>query len=136
MGVIIEELPEYPVKSLAIRPYDINADIGDIYSSLSFVAGAITNILLEKNIPHNLLISDKGTTIYIIPRTYEKEIHEDKIRCTWLECSGVAICRNKKFYDAINKKEFEKILSDEVSITKTEFKELKDAIFTLFSKFK
>ena len=121
---------------MVIRPFDINVDIGEIYSSLSFVAGAITNILLEKNIPHNLIISDKGKTIYIIPRIYEKEIQNDNLRCAWLECSGVAICRNKNFYESITKKEFEKILSDEVSISETEFKELKDAIFILFSKFK
>jgi len=131
-GVIFEELTEYPVKTLALRPLNPNDDIGDIYSSLSFVAGAITNLLLDSNIPHNILVSDKGTCIYISPRIYEKDIKDDNMRCAWLEIAGVAICRNKKFYESITKDEYEKVLQTEVSVSEKDFNDVKERVVKFF----
>jgi len=132
VGVIFEELSEYPARTFVIRPIDKNADIGDIYSSLSFAVGALTNILLDKNIPHNIFISEKGYCIYITPRIYEKDVHDDNMKCAWLEIAGVAICRNKKFYESITQEVFEKILQTEVSLSDKDFDELKSTIIKFF----
>ena len=45
-----------------------DVDLSEIHTSLAYVAGTITNLLLDKNIPHNILISNQGKNIFIIPR--------------------------------------------------------------------
>ena len=48
MGIKIEQLVNYPVNCLAFSPfYTKNEEISDIFSSLSFVVGTYTNILLD-----------------------------------------------------------------------------------------
>jgi len=132
VGIIIKELPDYPAKTIVIQPMDTNTDIGKIYSSLSFAAGAITNILLENNIPHNILMSEKGCCIYIVPRKYEKDRQDDNMNCSLFEISGLAVCKNKDFYDNLTKEEYEKILKAEASLNDYDFTELKTKIEKFF----
>ena len=49
--------------------------------------GIITNELMELNIPHSVLISDNGKTIYIFVRDFNSA----KVNYGWLEFSGVAV---------------------------------------------
>jgi hypothetical protein len=129
-----EELIDYPVRGLVIRPTDEDADFGEIYTSMSYVAGTITNILLEKDIAHNLIFSDKGRTIYIIPRQHESVQNQKNLKCGFFEIGGLAICRNKEFYDNITAQTFEEALKKEVSLSDQEFESLKKEIIGLFEK--
>lgn len=53
---------------------------------MSFVFGLIANELIELCIPHNVLFSENGNTVYIILRDFG----DDKHHYGWLEFSGVA----------------------------------------------
>jgi len=78
VGVILEVTTENAVTALIVRCTDnegntnINfnklnlVDIAERCTTISFVVGTITNMLLEHNIPHNLLITANET--YIFPR--------------------------------------------------------------------
>jgi ATP adenylyltransferase/5',5'''-P-1,P-4-tetraphosphate phosphorylase II len=124
----------YPVRGFVLRPIEENAELGDIYSSISFVAGTITNYLLEKLIPHNLIVADKGLTIYIIPRQHEDTYKIKSLRCAWLEIAGLALCRDEETYNTLTKKGFEEILTNHVSLTEKEFGDIREHVIGVFKK--
>ena len=69
------ELTNWPVKTLILSP-DIDegnedASLEDAQEALSHTAGIVLNSLIDQNIPHNILISDEGMTLYIIPRKFD-----------------------------------------------------------------
>eukprot|EP01016_Furgasonia_blochmanni_P003727 TRINITY_DN11462_c0_g1_i2.p1 TRINITY_DN11462_c0_g1~~TRINITY_DN11462_c0_g1_i2.p1 ORF type:complete len:387 (-),score=63.45 TRINITY_DN11462_c0_g1_i2:114-1274(-) len=132
VGVIFEEIPEYPVRTLVLSPANKEADIGDIFSSLSFVAGTVTERLLQNNVPHNILFSDKGNTVYIFPRKFETENANEDIRCATLEIAGIAICRNLACYKELTLEKFHEILREEVSLKIDQFNKLVDDVLTIF----
>lgn len=130
--MIIEELLHYPVRGIVLKPIEENADLGDTFSSLSFVAGTITNYLLEKSIPHNIIFSDVGTTVYIIPRQHEDNYKTKAMKSAWLELSGLIVCRDAETYDKISKEGFEEILREQVSLGEKEFNEVKEDVLKVF----
>ncbi len=134
MGVIIEELVTYPVRGFVLKPFEETAELPDIYSSLAFVAGTITNHLLEKEIPHNLFFADQGLTIYIIPRQHENSHNNPHLKCAWGEIAGVAICRDEEYYDKLTRKSFEETLAKEVSLSETEWNIVKEDSIAVFKK--
>jgi len=124
----------YPVRAFVLKPFEEKAELADIYSSLSFVAGTITNYLLEKEIPHNLLFSDNGQTIYIIPRQHENSHKNESIKCAWFEIAGLVLCRDEEFYNKVDKNIFEEVLKKEVSLSEADFNVLKDDALAVFRK--
>lgn len=54
-------------------------------SSLSFVFGIVVNELIELCIPHNILFSENGNSIFIMIREFASE----KNLYGWLEFAGV-----------------------------------------------
>lgn len=117
-----------------LKPFEEKAELGDIYSSLSFVAGTITNYLLEKSIPHNLIFSDLGTTIYIIPRQHEDNHKDESVKCAWMEIAGLIICRDEESYETMTKDRFDGVLSTQVSFDEAQFKKIKDHVLDIFKK--
>jgi hypothetical protein len=125
---------DYPVEGFVIRPLSDTADVSDIYSSLGFVVGTLTNKMLDKKIPHNIMAADFGKTIYLIPRRHEQLPRESSMRCAWLEIGGLAICRSKEDFDALTGASFAGILKKDVSVDATTFKGLKDDIVSMLKK--
>ncbi len=134
MGVVISELEKYPVKGLVLDSADPNADKGEIYKSLAFVSGTICNTLLEKNVPHNLIFSNNGKTIYIIPRQFHHFQDETKMKAAFMEIAGVAICRNQELYEKITATEFEEILKKDVCLEDDKFNKIRDDMLGIFKK--
>lgn len=132
VGVIIEELVNYPVRGIVLRPIEEKAELGDVYSSLSFVAGTITNYLLENAIPHNIVFADVGMTIYIIPRKHEDEHKWKSMKSAWLELAGLIICRDEEAYNTVSQKSFEDVLRDQVSLPEKEFDKIKEDVLKVF----
>jgi hypothetical protein len=62
---------------------------------LAFVFGIIANELIEMNIPHNLLITDDGQSIYIFLRGF----CSNNNLCSWLDFAGVAVAFDEKDFN-------------------------------------
>jgi len=88
VGVVVEELLD-EVKGFVLTPLDDKAEQSAIFSSLSFVFGLIVNSLLEQNIPHNVILTNGGHTIYILPRKFQTESN----KAGWVEFAGVFLCK-------------------------------------------
>lgn len=122
---ILAELIDYPVKVYVLAFKEINSDIFKIF-------GCIIDIFTKRNIAHNILFSQKGKEIYIIPRKNEKlnNFHGD-LNCAWLEICGIAICRTEKMKETIDEKLFENVLKEAVSLEEQEYQLLSEEILQI-----
>lgn len=97
MGVVINEINEKGVFALVLQPYQKpgeKLELAEATNSLSFVFGIVANELIELNLPHTLLISDDGQSIYVCVREFSTPTN----RYGWLEFAGVIpACDEKGF---------------------------------------
>ena len=86
-GVEFYITEEWPVTTFVVKPLikkdeeqeadmvqktdDTFGESSDPTASVAHAVGVILNILIDNNIPHNLLISEQGETVYIIPRKFD-----------------------------------------------------------------
>ena len=54
----------------ALKKGEEEIEFAELTTSLSFAFGVISNELMELNIPHNILFTDNGKTIYIFVRDF------------------------------------------------------------------
>jgi hypothetical protein len=128
------ELKDYFVRAFVITANKQDADIIDQYNSISFLAGTITNILLEREIPHNLLFSDGGRTLFIFPRKHQSYGKTEGLGLAWLELSGYVICWNKEVYEIITGEMLEKVAKEEVDLEEKDFNDVKNQIIEIINK--
>ena len=70
-GCLIYETLDFPIQTFIIKPdcQEINeSNIDECCTSVANVTGNLVSLLVDMNIPHNLLISDGGCSIYVSPR--------------------------------------------------------------------
>jgi hypothetical protein len=72
---------------------------------MAFVFGLIVNELLEQNIPHNVMMTDGGNAIYIMPRKFQTEVN----RSAWLEFCGIFQCKSVDEYSHTEAQYMQKI---------------------------
>ncbi len=78
VGVTFSETTDWPIPAFVIKPKpteenqqqetDLEAlDQSDPTQSVAHAVGVLINILIDSNIPHNLMFADKGESAYVIP---------------------------------------------------------------------
>lgn len=99
-----EVLGGWPVRTLVLSP-DISNEsetsLEDAQEALSHAAGVVLNHLIDKNIPHNLLIADEGMTIYIIPRKFDLLIEGVNFFTSFESLCGFVKCKTEGGYKTI-----------------------------------
>ena len=78
-GVRFGEVLNYPIRALLISPDILTEEtsLEDAQEALSHACGVAINLMIDLNIPHNILITDEGMTVYLIPRKFDMLI--DKV---------------------------------------------------------
>ena len=77
-GVRFGEVLNYPLRALLISP-DINSDdvsLEDAQEALAHACGVVINLMIDTNVPHNILVTDEGLTVYVIPRKFDMLIED------------------------------------------------------------
>ena len=97
-------------------------------NSISHLVNLILTKLIDKEIPHNMVITNQGRTFYLIPRKFENKKH--KINTCWNDLAGLITCKEQKTFDEIKEDEIDKFFKDEVSIESTNFQTLTQDIIT------
>ena len=64
--------------------------------------------MIDKNIPHNLLISDEGMTIYIIPRKFDLLIENINFSTSFETLCGLINCKIEMAFKNIKYEEYVK----------------------------
>ena len=129
-GVKISELLKYPVRGLVFEG-------GDTLEDLSNVVSDACICLQNNNIPFNVLISDCGKQVYLLPQCYaekqalgevDAELLDTQVNPAVWEISGHMVLKRKKDYDEASEGNAWRLLA-EVSLSQERFQEVNDLIF-------
>ncbi|XVE50717.1 hypothetical protein DITRI_Ditri01bG0185800 [Diplodiscus trichospermus] len=129
-GVIISELLKYPVRGLVFEGGNTLKDLSDAVSDASIC-------LQDNNIPYNVLISDCGKRIFLLPQCYAEkqalgevstELLDTQVNPAVWEISGHMVLKRRKDYDEASEENAWRLLA-EVSLSDERFREVNALIF-------
>ncbi|CAN8326060.1 unnamed protein product [Cochlearia groenlandica] len=129
-GVKISELVNYPVRSLLFEG-------GKSMQELSDTASDACVCLQNNNIPFNILISDCGRQIFLMPQCYAEkqalgevspELLETQVNPAVWEISGHMVLKRKEDYEGATEENAWRLLA-EASLSEERFKEVNALIF-------
>ena len=105
---------------------DISAMENLYQNSIAHIVNLMLTKLIDKEIPHNITITNQGKTFYLMPRKPEDKKH--KYNSCWNDLSGLITCKEQKSYDEINEEDIIKFFKYEISLENDEFKKLNEEI--------
>lgn len=87
----------------------------------------ISTRLIESEIPHNLVIADKGRIIYIVPRKFDSQ--NLPINTCWNDLAGLVTVKHpEEFQDLVaNEEKIMNILNEHVSLKEDDFSSLTES---------
>lgn len=134
--ILFFTLEDYPVKAIVLETFCV--DLSDmVLKIVANIVNTLLNFLLDKNIAFNMMMSDLGNKIYLIPRKNEAfNEREEDFRWAWLEICGFIICRNQKAYDSLNLEELTKSFGENVDLESEKFEVWLDEIRKYCENFK
>ena len=97
-------------------------------NSISHLVNLILTKLIDKEIPHNIIITNQGRTFYVIPRKLEDKKH--LINTCWNDLAGLITCKEQKTFDEIKEDEIDNFFKKEVSLENNVFQNLNNDIIT------
>lgn len=123
-----------PARALFIEPnsddfLEDESKKDEARNSLSFVVGFLINLLLQQEVPHNVVMTKSGFGIYIIPRA---KGHIQGVENGWLEVCGVFRLSSEDAYNNLAGKDYQKIVRLKMSIDEEGFQEFKTNIQSKF----
>lgn len=83
----------------------------DAQDALAHCVGVVLNYLIEKNIPHNILIADEGMTVYIIPRKFDMTIENVQFFTSFESLCGFVKFKTATAFNSANAEEISNDLS-------------------------
>ena len=103
-------------------------------SSVSFVVGVCINLLLQFDLPHNVILTKNGYGAYIVPRSKETI---KGVENGWLEVCGIFRLCSQQAFENLEAKDYQKIVRLKMSIDENTFNEYIESIKDKFlSQFK
>ena len=99
---------------------------------MAHATGVVLNHLIDKNIPHNILIADEGMTIYIIPRKFDLLIEGVNFFTSFESLCGFIKCKNESNFKSMKQEDLCKRLNNAVSLKESEFADLKKELIEKF----
>ena len=97
-------------------------------NSISHLVNLILTKLIDKQIPHNIVITNQGRTFYVIPRKFENEKH--KINTCWNDLAGLVTCKEENTFDSITENEINEFFKNEISLESKAFQDVTNDIIT------
>ncbi|GMJ15993.1 vitamin c defective 2, GDP-l-galactose phosphorylase [Hibiscus trionum] len=129
-GVVVSDLLKYPVRGLVFEGGNSLRDLSDTVSDACIC-------LQENNIPYNILISDCGKRIFLLPQCYAEkqalgevslELLDTQVNPAVWEISGHMVLKRRKDYDEASEENAWRLLA-EVSLSEERFCEVNELIF-------
>ena len=134
-GVRFGEVKGWPIHTLILSPditSDAEASLEDAQEALAHTAGVVLNYMIDKNIPHNILIADDGMTMYIIPRKFDLLIENVNFFTSFETLCGFIKCKVEMAYKGMKYDDFSKRIQNGVSLKDTEFTQIKEDLIEKF----
>lgn len=138
MNASVYELQDYPVRAWKIEANVSENENKDLLkesyiASMSFIAGTIFSNLNSKEIPHNLIFTDKGKHCYIIPRQLTDK--DFGMNTSWLDLCGIPTIYSEELYQDTKQKGIQvivDILRKEISLEQETFNVISNEILEKF----
>ena len=133
-GVKIAELVNYPVRGLLFEGGNTLQDLSNTISDACIC-------LQDNNIPYNVLISDCGKCVFLLPQCYAEkqalgevsaELLDTQVNPAVWEISGHMVLKRKKDYEEASEENAWRLLA-EVSLSEARFQEVNALIFEAIS---
>jgi hypothetical protein len=145
VGVKFYVTEEWPVKTFVVKPHkkESEEDDGpdntlggdtDPLSSVAHAVGVVLNILIDSNIPHNLLIAGQGEEVYIIPRKFDLLINAANFSTEFNDLCGLVKCKDEKTFETLDEAQYQKFLTKEVGLDTEAFNKVQDELIAKFTK--
>ena len=89
-GVRFGEVLNFPVRALLISPDIISEEtsLEDAQEALAHACGVAINLMIDLNVPHNILVTDEGMTVFVIPRKFDMLIENVPFYTSFESLSG------------------------------------------------
>ena len=97
-------------------------------NSISHIANLILTKLIDKEIPHNIIMTNQGKTFYLIPRKFEEK--KQKYNTCWNDLSGLITCKEEQTFNEINEENINKFFKEEISLEKDNFDKITAELLT------
>ncbi|KAJ0751348.1 putative GDP-L-galactose/GDP-D-glucose: hexose 1-phosphate guanylyltransferase [Helianthus annuus] len=127
-GVVISEILKYPVRGLVFEG-------GYSLEDLSNAVSDSCICLQDNNIPYNVLISDSGTRVFLLPQALGEvspELLDTQVNPAVWEISGHMVLKRKQDYEGASEDNAWRLLA-EVSLSEARFQEVVALIFEAIS---
>ncbi|KAM7492728.1 hypothetical protein LguiA_035649 [Lonicera macranthoides] len=133
-GINVSELLNYPVRGLVFEGSSTLEDLSNAVSDACIC-------LQENNIPYNVLISDSGRRIFLLPQCYAEkqalgevnpELLDTQVNPAVWEISGHMVLKRKKDYEEASEGNAWRLLA-EVSLSEERLQEVKAIILDSIS---
>jgi hypothetical protein len=59
----------------------------------------VINLMIDMNLPHNILVTDEGMTVYVIPRKFDMVIENVPFYTSFESLCGFVKFKNKQAFD-------------------------------------
>jgi hypothetical protein len=123
--------PVFCWKVQAIEIEKLNEELiseSNFQDSIAHCTNMFLTHLIDSEIPHNLIISDKGRSFYIIPRKFDNTSFP--INTCWNDLAGLITIRDEEALEGFSKSEEEinNFLMKNVSLDEVEFKTFTEKI--------
>ena len=135
-GVRFVEVLNFPLKALLISPDIVSDDtsLEDAQEALAHACGVVINHMIDQNIPHNVLVTDEGMTVYVIPRKFDMMIENVGFFTSFESVCGFVKFKTQQSYDNTDETSLLKQMKEQVSLDVGEFNKLKEQLVSKFMK--
>ncbi len=135
MSIVFSVLDD-PIRCWKIQAFEHHEDAilsNSFQNSIAHCANLISSRLIDAEIPHNLIISDKGRTFYFIPRQFENQVLP--INTCWNDLAGLVTVKQAEDYQDLdlNEEKILNILSENVSLREDDFESLTESFMKIMS---
>ena len=118
-GVRFGEVLNFPIKALLISPDILSEDtsLEDAQEALSHACGVAINMMIDLNIPHNILVTHDGMTVFVIPRKFDMLIEKVPFYTSFESLCGFVKYKTSQSFAQASEDETCQLMSEKVSLS-------------------
>jgi len=113
-GVRFGEVQNYPIRALLISPDILSEEtsLEDAQEALAHACGVAINLMIDLNIPHNILVTDEGMTVFVIPRKFDMLIEKVPFYTSFESLCGFVKFKTAQSYDQASDASVSELISE------------------------
>lgn len=126
----------FPIRALLISPDIVSDDtsLEDAQEALAHACGVAINLMIDVNMPHNILVTDEGMTVYVVPRKFDMLIENVPFYTSFESLCGFVKYKSADAYEQADESKVMQLLSEKVSLSQAEFDDFQQKLVSKFMK--